>query len=131
MTGSIEILAGVLLLVGGSFALIAAVGIVKLPDLFTRMQASTKSATLGVGCTLLAVAVHSGEVGVTTHAVLIAGFLFLTAPVAAHMIARAAYYVGVPLWEGTHIDELHDHRTAAAARSELPGRPPAGEGPQS
>ncbi|MEX0716205.1 MAG: monovalent cation/H(+) antiporter subunit G [Planctomycetaceae bacterium] len=105
-----DTIAAVLLLAGGAFTLIAAVGVVKLPDLFTRMQASTKSATLGVGCTLVAAAVHSGEIGVITHALLVASFLFLTAPIAAHMIARAAYFVGVPLWEGTHIDELRDHR---------------------
>lgn len=105
-----------LLLVGGSFALIAAMGVLKLPDLFTRMQASTKSATLGVGCTLLAAAVHFGEAGTATHAVLVVLFLFLTAPIAAHMIARAAYNVGVPLWKGTRIDELRAGRDQRGAR---------------
>lgn len=123
-----DAIAAILLLAGGAFTLIAAVGVVKLPDLFTRMQASTKSATLGVGCTLLAAAVHSGEVGVVTHALLVASFLFLTAPIAAHMIARAAYNVGVPLWEGTRIDELRAHRdreqAAAASPVVAPGDDP-------
>lgn len=95
-----------LLATGASFMLLATVGLLRLPDLFTRMHAATKTATLGVSCTLLAVAVHFGELGITTRAVLIIVFFFLTAPVAAHLIARAAYSVGVPLWERSVIDEL-------------------------
>jgi multicomponent Na+:H+ antiporter subunit G len=82
--------------IGSLFMLLAAVGVLRLPDLFTRMQASTKSSTLGVACILLAVAVHFGRLGVTTQAVLVVAFFFLTTPVAAHMIARAAYVSGVP-----------------------------------
>ena len=118
-----EIIAAVLLLTGGSFALIAAIGVVKLPDLYTRMQASTKSATLGVGCTLLAVAVRSGEMGTVTHSLLVVAFLLLTAPVAAHMIARAAYNVGVPLWMGTTIDELGQARQLSAGDSTAADQP--------
>ena len=78
-----------------------------------RMQASTKASTLGVGCLLLGAALHFQDLGVTTRAVLVIGFFFLTAPVGAHMIARAAYAVGVPLWEGTLVDELRDDQTSA------------------
>lgn len=99
----------VLLLVGGLFTLLAGVGVVRLPDLLMRMQAATKAGTLGVGCTLLALILDFGELGVTTRAILVIGFLFLTAPVAAHMIARASYFVDVPRWEGTVVDELRDH----------------------
>ena len=101
--------------IGGLFMLLAAVGILRLPDLFTRMQASTKSSTLGAACMLLAVAVHFGRLGITTQAVLVIVFFFLTTPVAAHMIARAAYFsTGVALWEKTVINELqgrYDART--------------------
>jgi multicomponent Na+:H+ antiporter subunit G len=85
--------------------LLAAVGIVRLPDLFTRMHAATKPATLGTALTMLAVAVHFGELGVTTRALLVVVFFVITAPVGAHMIGRAAYLAGVPLWEGTILDE--------------------------
>jgi multicomponent Na+:H+ antiporter subunit G len=101
-----EWLTAALLAVGGAFMLIAAVGIVRMPDLFTRMQAGTKAGTLAIGCILLAVAVHFDDFGVGARAVLVIGFFVLTAPVAAHVIARAAYVVGVPLWEGTVRDEL-------------------------
>lgn len=95
-----------LLLIGATFVLLAAVGLVRLPDLLTRMQAAAKTGTLGVGCTVLAVAVFFGQAGITTRALLIVVFLFMTAPIAAHMIARAAYFVGTDLWEGTVNDDL-------------------------
>ena len=115
-----ERLSAVLLVVGGFFMLLAGLGVLRLPDLFMRLQAATKASTLGVGCLLLGVAVHFQDLGVTTRAVLIISFFFLTAPVGAHMIARAAYAVGVPLWEGTLIDELRD-RQLAARRSQADG----------
>jgi multicomponent Na+:H+ antiporter subunit G len=99
----------VLMVIGSLFMLLAAVGILSLPDLFTRMQASTKSSTLGAACILLAVAIYFGRIGITTQAVLVVLFFFLTTPVAAHMIARAAYFSGVPLWEKTVMNDLHSH----------------------
>jgi multicomponent Na+:H+ antiporter subunit G len=95
-----------LLLVGASFLLLAAFGIVRMPDLFTRMSAATKGTTFGVGCMLAAVAVYFPGIEITTRVLAGVGFFFFTAPVGAHMIARAAYLVGVPLWEGTVRDEL-------------------------
>jgi monovalent cation/proton antiporter MnhG/PhaG subunit len=118
-----EILSSVLMLIGATFALLAGAGVVRMPDLFTRMQAATKASTLGIGCIILAVAVHFGELGITTRALATIIFVILTAPVAAHMIARAAYFVGVPLWDQTIIDELHGHydrRTHKLARPDDP-----------
>lgn len=118
-----EILSSVLMLIGATFALLAGAGVLRMPDLFTRMQAATKASTLGIGCIILAVAVHFGELGITTRALATVIFVFLTAPVAAHMIARAAYFVGVPLWDQTIIDELHGHydrRTHKLARPDDP-----------
>lgn len=97
-----------LLGIGAAFMFLAALGVMRMPDLFTRMQAATKAATLGTASLLLAVAWHFGHLGVTTRVGLIIGFIVLTAPVAAHMIGRAAYFVGVPLWQGTVCDELRD-----------------------
>ena len=101
-----EIATAFLLVVGGTFMLLAGVGVIRMPDVFMRAQAAAKAATLGAGCMLMAVAVHFGELTVTTRAVLITAFILLTAPVSAHMIARAAHAVGTPLWDGTIIDEL-------------------------
>ena len=101
----IEPLVAMLLVLGGAFAAIAGLGVLRLPDVLIRMHASTKAGTLGVGLIVIAVAVHRGDLFVTSKAVLIILFLLLTAPVAAHLIGRAAYRSGTPLWSKTVIDE--------------------------
>jgi multicomponent Na+:H+ antiporter subunit G len=85
----IEIIAGILILGGAGFTLIAAIGIVRLPDLLNRMHASTKAGTLGSALLLGALAVVFWETTVTTKSVAAILFLLLTAPIAAHMIGRA------------------------------------------
>jgi multicomponent Na+:H+ antiporter subunit G len=97
-----------LILTGGGslFILLAAIGLLRMPDLFTRMHPSSKAATLGTVLILIGVAVHFGNGAIVVRAVLICLFLFLTAPVAAHIIARAGFLSGVPLAEETAIDEL-------------------------
>lgn len=112
-----------LMLVGAAFMLLAGAGVVRMPDLFMRMQAATKASTLGMGCVVLAVAVHFGELGITTRALATIFFVCFTAPVAAHKIARASYFARVPLWEGTVVDELRGHydpRTHRLARPDDP-----------
>lgn len=84
---------------------IAALGLVRLPDLYTRMHAVTKAGTLGIGLVLVAAAVAFGDVSVTTRAMVAILFVLLTAPVSAHMIGRAGYLGGVSLWEGTAYDD--------------------------
>ena len=100
-----SLLTAILFLTGATLALLAAVGVLRMPDLFTRMQASTKAATLGLGCLLAGLALHLPDLAVIIRAGCIAAFVMLTTPVAAHVIARAAYLTGVPLWKGSVIDE--------------------------
>jgi multicomponent Na+:H+ antiporter subunit G len=95
-----------LLLVGATFMLVAALGVLRMPDLFMRLHCSTKSATLGVGCVMLGAAVHFGEFAIWVRAVAVVVFFCVTAPVAGHVLGRAAYLARVPLWEGTLSDEL-------------------------
>lgn len=102
----IEIISGVFLLLGSLFILLSAVGLLRMPDLFIRMSATTKASTLGIGLVLIGTAVFWGDIGIAARAVSIIIFLLLTAPVAAHIIGRAAYFDKVPLWGKTHIDEL-------------------------
>jgi multicomponent Na+:H+ antiporter subunit G len=102
----INILVSVLLLVGTAFMLIAAFGILRMPDVYMRLQVSTKGATLGAGSVLLAVPIFFGDLAIGIRALLIVAFIFLTTPISAHMLARAAYIVGVPLWDGSVRDEL-------------------------
>ena len=103
-----ELITIAFLLIGAIFMFLAALGILKMPDLFTRMQAVTKASTLGITFLIMAVAVHFADLGITTRAVLVIVFFFLTTPVAAHVIGRAAYFEGVPLWENTIMDDLRE-----------------------
>ena len=95
-----------LMLAGAIFALTAAIGILRLPDLYTRMHAASKAGTVGAGLIFLAMGVHSGEIPTFIRA--LAGILFfmLTAPISAHLLARAAHQIGYPLYEKTVQDEL-------------------------
>ena len=99
---------GILWIVGSSFAFLAALGVLRMPDVFTRMQASTKASTLGLGCLLLGAALQFGDAPSMIRIACIAAFTFLTTPVSAHMIARAAYRADIPLWEGTVVDERRE-----------------------
>lgn len=118
-----------LVLLGGSFMLLGGIGVVRMPDLFMRMQAATKAATLGVGCMLVAVAIHFDDLAVTTRALLVAVFVLITAPVGAHVIARAAYSVRVPLWSGTLHDDLEHDRKAGKVLSDESDPPTSPEEP--
>lgn len=94
------------LVIGSLFIFIAALGVLRFPDLFMRISSSTKASTLGVGFSLLSLAVHFNDFGVTMRALATAAFLAISAPVAAHLISCSAYSTGVRLWEGTITDEL-------------------------
>lgn len=115
------VLASAALLVGAAFMFVAALGVVRLPDLYTRMQAATKAAAVGVGAIMGAIALSLHSVPVTVRAGLVAVFLLLTAPVAAHAIARSAHTRGVPLAPGTRVE-----RGEAGREERRPRRPARG-----
>jgi multicomponent Na+:H+ antiporter subunit G len=87
---AVEIVIAVLLLLGSFLTFVAALGLFRLPELFTRMHAASKAGTAGSGLLLLAVAMQSGEVDVWIKCLLAIVFFFLTAPVSAHLLAKAA-----------------------------------------
>jgi len=101
----LQILVAACAIVGASFMALAGLGILRMPDLFTRMHASTKGASLGVALLLLASALAFQDLSLATKAFLTTVFIFLTAPVAAHMLGRAAYAKNIPLWKNSVIDE--------------------------
>ena len=102
--------------------LIAGIGVVRMPDLPTRMHASSKAGTLGAIMILCAVALGLGSGPIILRVLLIVAFLFLTAPLAAHAIARAAYGLGVPLSGRTVVDHLaRDRARAGESRGEAEG----------
>lgn len=104
-----------LMAIGTLLLLIAAIGVLRMPDLFLRMSATSKASSLGAGCMLLAVAVSAAEFSVTVRALLGVAFLFLTTPVASHMIGRAAYLLKVPMFEGMVCDDLKGKYDATTA----------------
>ena len=97
----IEVVIGALALFAGLFALVAALGVLRMPDLMLRMHASTKAGTLACGVTMLAAALYFYELSIAVRAAGVVLFLLLTAPVAAHMLGRAALRTGVTtrLWD--------------------------------
>jgi multicomponent Na+:H+ antiporter subunit G len=115
-----EVVVVFLLFSGASFLLLAAVGVVRMPDLYSRIQAAAKASTLGAGCLVIALAVHFNDFAVTVRALLVVGFLFLTVPVSGHVIGRAAYFIGVRLSERTSVDELRGHYDAQTHRLKGP-----------
>jgi multicomponent Na+:H+ antiporter subunit G len=104
-----EILISAMVLLGGLFCFVAGLGVLRLPDVLIRMHASTKAGTLGSGLILGAVAIYFGDIATITRAVATILFLLITAPVAAHMIGRAAFRSGVGLWN-TKIEEEAERR---------------------
>ena len=86
----IEFVAGALILAGAAFTFIASLGLVRLPDIFTRMHASTKAGVLGSSLILIASGLIFGDGGAWTRVIVAIFFLLLTAPIAAHMIGRAS-----------------------------------------
>ncbi len=105
-----EAIGAILILAGAIMAVISAVGIIRLPDVYTRSHAGTKSATLAVLLTLTGTFFYFWLTDQYISIRLILGivFVFLTAPVAGHLIARAAYRSKVPLTETSVEDELKD-----------------------
>lgn len=113
----LSVIVALLIVAGAGFMLLAGFGVLRMPDLFLRMHASTKGASLGVAFLLLAAALDFRDPAVATKAVLASLFIFITAPVAAHMLGRAAYAKKVALWEKSVLDEGRG-RIAATDESE-------------
>jgi multicomponent Na+:H+ antiporter subunit G len=103
-----EILTAGFMIVGSFFILIAALGTVRFPDLYTRMHAASKSISLGIGCMLIGPILYFSTVNIILKAVAAVLFIFLTMPVASHMISRVAYKRKVGIYEKTLVDELKE-----------------------
>lgn len=100
-----EIASAVLLGGGALLMLLAGIGIVRMPDVYTRMQASAKASTFGAGLLLLAVTFHFQDLDVTVRALATIAFIFLTVPVSAQLISRAAYRTGAPVVSITRVEQ--------------------------
>ncbi|MGE0823022.1 MAG: monovalent cation/H(+) antiporter subunit G [Candidatus Binatia bacterium] len=97
--------------IGLVFDLVGCLGLVRLPDVYNRLQAATKCVTMGTCSILFGTFLMVGFVAAGMKALLCMLFLVLTAPVGAHAIARAAHRSGIPLWSGSVIDRYaEDHK---------------------
>ena len=119
MAEFLDLLELIALAAGVGFCLLAAIGVVRMPDVYTRMQASTKAGTLGIALVVAAAGLPFRDAVTMLHSGLVIGFLFRPAPVAPHLVARAASVLGASTGGGTVIDAMAGHET--------PPSPPAAE----
>jgi multicomponent Na+:H+ antiporter subunit G len=99
-------LVAILMVLGAFFAFVAALGVVRFPDFYSRTHAATKAGAFGATLLLLAAAIHFGSLRACVTAVLIITFFYLTTPIAAQTLGQAAYRSGVPLWKKTGRNQL-------------------------
>ncbi|TLS39322.1 Na+/H+ antiporter subunit G [Pseudalkalibacillus caeni] len=106
-----EVVISILLIIGTFFIFSGALGILRFPDVYTRIHAASKSSTLGVAGVLIAAFLFFIFEEQIISGKLLLGIIFilLTAPVGGHMISRAAYNSNVPLWKNTFKDEIEEH----------------------
>jgi multicomponent Na+:H+ antiporter subunit G len=106
MSDILTLLSAAFVLIGAFFALVASIGLLRLPDLYSRMHAASKAGTMGSGLMLIALAIHAGDAGVFARALAGVVFFLLTAPISAHLLAKAAYAVGYRLGPSAVRDEM-------------------------
>jgi multicomponent Na+:H+ antiporter subunit G len=115
----INVIIGMALVIFGlSFQVLGALGLVRLPDVYNRLQAATKSITMGA--ISIAVGVGMIDPSLLLKAILVAVFLLITNPLSSHAVARAAYHSKIPLWKGSVRD---DYGKALAKMKEKEGSP--------
>ncbi|WP_290774888.1 MULTISPECIES: monovalent cation/H(+) antiporter subunit G [unclassified Exiguobacterium] len=107
-----EWIVAVFALLGMGFSLVTALGLIRLPDVYTRAHAASKSATLGVMSILIGVIIYfvTEDGFFSSRVVLGILFVLITAPIGGHLIARAAYYSDVPLWKSSVRDDLSKNK---------------------
>ncbi len=99
-----------LLLIGVLFDLFGCIGLVRLPDIYNRLQAATKCVTLGTCLILIGSAVVVGSAAIVLKSLLFIIFLLITSPTAAHALAKASHASGIRLWEGSVCDLLEEEK---------------------
>ena len=103
-----DVFIAVFLVLGSFFVFLAGLGVFRFPDLYTRMHAATKASSFGIGLMLVGFLIRFNQAYYVVEAILIIVFVFITAPVAAHMLSRAGYILNVPKYEKMVVDEMAD-----------------------
>lgn len=109
MEAIVNLITALMVLVGAVFSLLAAIGILRLPDVYSRMHAASKAGTVGSGILLLALGVHALDGGIFARSLAGIVFLLLTAPISAHLLAKAAFAAGYRLSDTTVVNEMPAH----------------------
>jgi len=105
-----DIIGHILIVIGILFDIFGCIGLVRFPDVYNRLQASTKCVTLGTILLLVGVALVSTSGATAAKAIVCAVFILLTSPTAAHAIAKGAYASGVKLWENSVVDKYGEEK---------------------
>ncbi|MHC4124648.1 MAG: monovalent cation/H(+) antiporter subunit G [Planctomycetota bacterium] len=105
-----DIIGYILITIGIFFDISGCIGLVRFPDVYNRLQASTKCVTLGTILLLIGVAVESGQPVIITKALMCVVFILLTSPTAAHAISKGAHSSGVSLWENSVVDKYAEDK---------------------
>ncbi len=108
MSSQIGLLPIILISIGVAFDLVGALGLIRLPDVYNRLQAATKCVTLGTFLVLMGVLAHTGWNAMGIKALLAAIFVLWTSPTGSHALARGAHIAGVKLWEGSVVDKYKE-----------------------
>jgi len=112
-----DLIGYILIIIGILFNIFGCIGLVRFPDVYNRLQASTKCVTLGTIMLLVGVALVAASGPIGAKAIICAVFILLTSPTAAHAIAKGSHISGVELWEGTIIDKYaEEKKNQSAAR---------------
>lgn len=105
-----DVIGYILIIVGILFDIFGCIGLVRFPDVYNRLQASTKCVTLGTVLLLLGVAIETGLNATAAKAVICAAFILITSPTAAHAIAKGAHASKVPLFKDSVVDKYEEEK---------------------
>lgn len=105
----------ILMILGTFFAFLASLGVLRMPDFYTRVHAATKAGAFGSSLILIAAALHFGSLRASVMAVMVVVFFYLTTPIAAQALSDRAHKRKIAKWEGTCLDELEEDEAASNA----------------
>jgi multicomponent Na+:H+ antiporter subunit G len=108
MSALLTYIVGILIVIGALFTLTASIGLLRLPDLYTRMHAASKAGTMGSCVMLLALALDAQDISVSTRALAGIAFFLLTVPISSHLLGKAAHFAGYPLSPVSVRDDLDE-----------------------
>ena len=105
-----DIIGYIMITIGVLFNVFGCIGLMRLPDVYNRLQAATKCVTLGTVLLLVGVAVVSGWGSIAAKAIICAVFILITSPTAAHAIAKGSHAAGIKLWDGSVADKYAEDK---------------------